>query len=165
MNFSDAEDVEPGRDLGDKRNLGIEAGLGHDVTEKPKGKGGSAERYRVRLPKFEVDGRPLPRLRHHALWLLHNCVAHPVLALSPSVPAIEFHELTSAWLNHVAPLTGPSGSLFMRTVKVRKPEIEKPVRWAVHNLLSHVAIGLLPCEATFKLHDVTASWMAVKGWV
>jgi hypothetical protein len=152
----DEEGLGPS-DLRGKRNLGIEAGIADE-------QGGSAERYRARIPKFEDDGKPLPKLRHHALWMLHNLVAHPVLGVLPTEPAIEFHELTSMWLNHVAPPVVGERTFF-RNIRGSKPVIERPALWALHNLVGHVAIGLLPCKATFKLHDWTAKLMRVPGWV
>jgi hypothetical protein len=150
----DDEELGPG-ELRGKRNVGVEAGLGK----------GSAERYRARIEKFEKDGKPWPKLRHHALWMLHNLVAHPILGVMPIEPVVELHELTSAWLNHV-PSSQSLGSWTdrFRDLHVRIPKIKRPSLWALHNLVGHVAIGLVPCKATFKLHDWTAK-LAVPGWV
>jgi hypothetical protein len=157
MNFDDLmkdkeEDLGPDRTpsgVPQGRNLGLEAGMGLDS--------GAAERYRARIPKFEQDGKPLPKLRHHSFWLLHNCVAHPVLAVLPFTFALKFHELTSAWLNHVEP--------FHRDLGRYRPAIRRPALWALHNLGAHVAIGLWPSQTTFRFHDWSAKAMAVPGWV
>ena len=155
------------------RNLGIEAALrGHarpvDTTPTPEARRsmGAAARYTERIGRFERDGRPLPRLRHHGLWMLHNCVAHPFLAAAGQhVPplAIEFHELTSLWLNHVDAVVRPSGR--HRVISSPVPEVKKTGLWMLHNIVAHAAIGLLPCKATFGLHDWSARAMNVPGWV
>lgn len=118
----------------------------------------SEARYKLRLAKFRGDGRRWPRLRHHALWLLHNCVAHPLLALTTSDPAIELHELTSQWLNH-------EDRKNVRVIRVLRPKVQTRGAWILHNLVAHVAIGTLPCTATFRFHDKTAQQMGVPGWV
>lgn len=155
------------------RNLGIEATLRGHVPRgaaEPATEGrramGAAARYAERIGKFEEDGRPLPRLRHHALWMLHNCVAHPLLAATGrNVPtlAIKFHELTSLWLNHVGAVVRPSGR--RRVTSSPVPKVKKTGFWLLHNIVAHAAIGLLPCKATFDLHDWTARAMNVPGWV
>jgi len=60
----------------------------------------SWERYEQRLAAFIADGKPHPRLRHHALWIAHNVVAHPLLGVLPIQQMAEVHKLTSDWLNH-----------------------------------------------------------------
>jgi hypothetical protein len=192
---------------------------------------GARKRYVARIGKFIEDGRPLPRLRHHALWMLHNCVAHPLLAAAGTdVPllAVEFHELTSQWLNRqpyerrptpadffpsakpkaraasasstdrgvaphefawagslgrversgpgpVEPLCDvcflpedqhpPSNRPRRRTLSVRPPKVRNGALWALHNVVAHLAIGLVPCKTTFDLHDWSARVMDVPGWV
>jgi len=126
----------------------------------------------ARIGKFEKDGRPVPRLRHHALWLLHNCVAHPLLAVmgkNVSPVAVEFHELTSQWLNHKTNPRWPSPPFekarYRYVVEFQMPEVKKTGFWVLHNVVAHTAIGLLPCRATFDLHDWTAKKMEVPHWV
>ena len=115
----------------------------------------SATRYRARIDLFLKDGEPHPRLRHHALWVLHNVVAHPLLGLSPNRYSADLHELTSQWLSHRdVDLLGEVA-----------PEPTRPWAWRFHNVVAHVAIGLLPCAPTFLLHDVSAAWMDQPGWV
>lgn len=115
----------------------------------------SESRYYNRIRSFQRDGKPYPQLRHHALWLLHNCVAHPVLAIWPTRGAVEFHQLTSNWLNHRPEAIGLP----------QLPEVRKRRAWVVHNLVAHLLIGLIPCRHTFQWHDQTAREMEVPGWV
>jgi len=127
-------------------------------------------RYAQRKPHFVKDGAPFPGLRHHALWLLHNCVAHPLLALGaqPSEHAISFHELTSRWLNHKTMLTWSPGQkrhYVTHDMGIPVPEVKGRKAWVVHNVLAHLAIGLVPCKATFDFHDRSAREMNVEGWV
>ena len=127
-------------------------------------------RYTARIEKFEKDGRPMPRLRHHALWLLHNCVAHPLLAVTGKNVqplAVEFHELTSQWLNHKRAANVPGGPVERRdrSLQIMMPQVENEGSWFIHNVLAHVAIGLVPCKTTFDLHDWSAEVMGVPGWV
>ena len=123
---------------------------------------GSQERFNLRRRYFQHDNRPYPELRHAALWLLHNCVAHPILAVAPGPPAAEFHELTSLWLAHDTWKVGDR-HLHVRVMPNVPPE--KRRAWVLHNLVAHVAIGLVPCKATFDFHDKTATAMNVEGWV
>lgn len=122
---------------------------------------GAQERFNIRRRYFRNDKKPHPELRHAALWFLHNCVAHPILAVRPGMLAAEFHELTSQWLQHRAWDAGN------RRLHVHKPEVTpaKRAAWVLHNLVAHVAIGLVPCKATFDFHDKTATAMNVDGWV
>lgn len=142
---------------------------------------GSRERYTERLQRFEKDGAPYPKLRHYALWLLHNCVSHPLLAIYPGSMAVEFHDLTSQWLNgettrdrHLMEEPHRSEAkrrgmhlpmLHGRWLTVRMPKIQDRKAWVVHNALAHIAIGIFPCTATFSFHDRTADKMKVPGWV
>lgn len=154
-----------------RRNIGLEAGMAAQqqaTTGKPKPREtvdeGAMGRYLARIQKFVTDKRPHPRLRHHALWVLHNCVAHPILGLTASDPAIEFHELTSAWLNHVKPPV-QSGSVTYRQLRATRPDIKHPGLWVFHNLFAHMAIGLCPTKFTFEMHDWSARVMEVESWV
>ena len=85
------------------------------------------------------------RLRHHGWWLVHDLVAHPLLALAPLRPSIALHDWTSRRLN-LDEAIEPSPV----------PRIERRLWWLVHNLVSH---------RTFRWHDTTARRMAVHGWV
>ncbi len=119
----------------------------------------SAERYVMRQKRFRLDGRPHPGLRHHVAWLAHNLVAHPLLAIAPNRATAELHELTSQWLNN------PWQSGRVRIIERTAPEINNRATWVLHNLVAHVAIGTVPCKATFAFHDWTAKIMKVPGWV
>ena len=61
---------------------------------------GSQRRYEVRRARFEADDAPFGRARHFGWWIIHNAVAHPLLALFPFAPAFRFHDWTSDRLNH-----------------------------------------------------------------
>lgn len=123
-------------------------------TEANRKDMGSAGRYGERLQAFQRDGAPLPWVRHYFFWLLHNLVAHPILGVLPSEKTVDFHDLTSAWLNKEEP-----------RLQTPVPNIRDDRAWLLHNLVAHVAIGLLPCKWTFQFHDWTARRMRVPGWV
>jgi hypothetical protein len=114
----------------------------------------SMERYRDRVEAFDLDKKPFPRLRHGFLWVLHNNLVHPLLAVTQGPVAVDLHQLTSKWLN--------------KHVYFRHPQEVKVVdrrAWVIHNLVAHSLIGLFPCQATFAWHDKTATAMNVPGWV
>ncbi len=131
-------------------------------------KKGSEFRYHRRKQFFRADKQKRPLLRHDALWLLHNCVAHPILAISQRPGALEFHELTSQWLNHM-PHTSqggrPEGHFFKRIVQTVEPKIKDKLAWVVHNAIVHPLIGFFPTKWAFELHDKSAEKMGVPGWV
>lgn len=117
--------------------------------------GGSEDRYHRRIEIFKNQYAKHPRLEHHAFWVIHNCVAHPFLGLLPRRETVQFHTLTSNWLHRQG---GP-----VRSVPV--PKIPKRAWWVFHNVIAHVAIGLVPTKATFRFHDWSAEKMGVDGWV
>lgn len=127
---------------------------------------GSKDRFHSRISKFIGDGRPNPKLRYHAFWILHNCVIHPLLAIKPGVLTSELHELTSQWLNHREPLVMKfmEGKLG-RNLYHQPPKVNKPMAWFIHNAIAHPAIGFFPSELTFNFHDKTAVSMEEPGWV
>jgi hypothetical protein len=49
---------------------------------------GSGERYAMRR-------ETRPWLAHTAWWLVHNCIAHPLIGVLPRRPAFRFHDWTS----------------------------------------------------------------------
>lgn len=118
----------------------------------------SSERYQHRIPKHDTP------FKHKLFWLLHNCVAHPLLGLLPNHKSVGFHDLTSEWLNR--PQMDDYDN-WDPTPRSRTPYVEEKNRalWLLHNLVVHPAIGLFPCEFTFELHDLTADAMEVDGWV
>ncbi len=86
-----------------------------------------------------------------------------MLAVLPSRAAVELHELTSQWLNGKGAVG--SGDIKHRVLTTELPKIDSRAAWILHNLVAHVAIGLVPTEATFRFHDWSAEYMAVPGWV
>lgn len=117
--------------------------------------GGAADRYTARIGLFERDGRPRPRLRHAALWLLHNCVAHPLLAVAPGIVTRDLHDLSSDWLNHQ----------FSNGATAPVPKPGDRAWWFLHNAVAHPLIGVLPSKWTFAFHDESARRMKTRGWV
>jgi hypothetical protein len=151
---------------------GIEDITPAPVVEKTYG---SLERYQDRLKAFRDDLQPYPRLRHQVLWLVHNCIAHPILAVYPKIAAVEFHDLTSQWLNQtpVTTVMRPPTSrkahdyngIHTRKIFAMMPWVDNKRAWFFHNAVVHPLIGLLPCKWTFAYHDRTAEKMKVHGWV
>lgn len=128
---------------------------------KPKPPKGSGKRYTARISLFEADGAPAPKLRHMGFWLLHNCIAHPLLGFFPNQKTVEVHELTSSWLNHE--MHGFDKA--RRVLHAKVPTIPNQALWVLHNVVSHVAIGVAPSDFTFAMHDWTAELMQIPGWV
>lgn len=97
-------------------------------------------------------------LRHHFWWMVHNCVAHPILGLVPCKKTVDFHDWTSENLNTYA----------LPWLKNNKrspmPVIKNKWKWLKHNVFSHIAIGLVPCMRTFYFHDSSALEMNVPEW-
>jgi len=116
--------------------------------------GSANERFEDRIRRFERDGAPLPLVRHAAFWVLHNAVAHPLLAVAPSTYTVDVHELTSRWLNK---------KRFFRPHKV--PTIRNRTAWVWHNAVMHPLIAFFPVKVAFDLHDASAAAMGVPGWV
>jgi hypothetical protein len=121
----------------------------------------AAARYAQRVDRWCGDmrgpARLARRLRFHAWWLLHNLVAHALLAVTPTRRVVAFHDWTSRklWPDDDAP-EYPASPL---------PQIDRRLLWILHNLGAHAAIGLLPCALTFRWHDDTAGRMDVPDWV
>ncbi len=124
--------------------------------------GGAEARYRARIPLFEGDGLPNPRLRHYTHWLIHNCVVHPLLGAIPNIRMAELHQLSSNWLNRKRVFAD-----FGKIERRGPPKIPEGNRgwWLLHNVAAHIAIGLCPTRPTFAFHDWTAEKMGVPGWV
>jgi hypothetical protein len=116
----------------------------------------SGGRYAHRRRVWRDSHRFLPGVRHHAWWLLHNCSAHPVLAVSPTNWAVWFHDWTSQHLNQRR-----------RFIPSSLPEIPEGRlhAWVFHNAVCHVAIGLVPIGPVFRFHDRTAETMGVEDWL
>lgn len=131
-----------------------------DLDETPSG---SEARYQKRIPLFEADGKPHPHLRHYTHWLIHNCISHPLLGVLPNERAVEFHQISSNWLNRM-PVFHKLGGRFQSRSMPKIPE-GKRGWWLLHNVAAHIAIGLCPTRPMFAFHDWTAEKMDVPGWV
>lgn len=57
----------------------------------------SSERFKSRIENYRQ--RDLPAWMHHAWWVLHNCVAHPMIGICPVEVAFRFHDYTSRKIN------------------------------------------------------------------
>lgn len=137
---------------------------------------GAYERYRARIPWFTYDGRkPYGVVCHHLFWMLHNCVAHPLMGIFHKRRDLRaFHELTSHWLNCEGYIgdfmtretpDGPGIHNSRASFAWRTPVIKDIYTWRMHNCVAHMLIGLAPCRWTFQYHDETAKKMNVEGWV
>lgn len=58
---------------------------------------GSEERYHARIKKHEDAYGD--RQRHLIWWIVHNAIAHPMIAFMPFTFAFRFHDWTSAKIN------------------------------------------------------------------
>ena len=57
---------------------------------------GAYERYWDRKWSFMKAFRRLPLVRYYAWWVVHNCIAHPLIGLMPFVRStFAFHDWTS----------------------------------------------------------------------
>lgn len=62
-------------------------------------------RFEDRVEHFEENraqhGRRtiLPKTIHHFWWVVHNAVAHPLIAIAPVKPFFAFHDYTSDKIN------------------------------------------------------------------
>ncbi len=45
--------------------------------------------------RFDKRKREVPWLKHTFWWLVHNCVAHPLIGVLPFTPLFKFHDWTS----------------------------------------------------------------------
>ncbi len=120
----------------------------HDLSSR------SAERFAARQARFITRYGRSGSVRHVGAWLVHNCIAHPLLGLKPGATTLRIHDATADWLN-LAPV--PSAS--------PHPRIERRRDWVLHNCIAHPLMGIAPASALFRLHDTTAEDMRVPGWV
>ncbi|HEV8658919.1 MAG TPA: hypothetical protein VGS96_09825 [Thermoanaerobaculia bacterium] len=58
---------------------------------------GSEERFHARVETY--DARRMSRISHHFWWLVHNCVAHPLIGVAPLKSFFDFHDWTSKKIN------------------------------------------------------------------
>jgi hypothetical protein len=126
----------------------------NDVA-RPRVFAGDAEsRYFARQLRFAARHGRLGRVIHALAWLLHNCIAHPLLGLLPCSASVWVHDRSADWLN-LSPIRTRSAL----------PQISSYRAWLVHNCITHPAIGLAPLRGTFAAHDRSAEHMQVEGWL
>lgn len=113
-----------------------------------------ADRYDERLAVFRAAFGDLGWWVHLAAWVLHNCVAHPLLGLFPGPRTAALHDATADWLNlRREPSRSPA------------PKVRVPWAWILHNCVAHPLMGVAPRARWFAFHDATAEWLGVDGWV
>lgn len=123
----------------------------------------SRGRFNSRVEAFKQDGKAFPRTRHHGHWLLHNLVVHPLIAVFPVTFLLELHGLSSRWLNFRTEYRYDRQKSFVLT----SPKVPTPKSrffWVIHNLVSHVLIGLFPLRPFFFFHDWSAKRMGTPNW-
>ena len=109
--------------------------------------------YHDQIWALRATGGILGGIRHVLWWLLHNCVAHPMLGMVPGAPTVRFHDWSSDRLNlRKVPYVSPM------------PQVERRWSWLLHNCVVHPLMGIAPLFYVFDWHDDTASDMHVKGW-
>jgi hypothetical protein len=116
-----------------------------------------AKRYQCRKAKWALTQLTLHSWRHFGWWLLHNAIAHPLLAI-PNVVGLWAHDYTSHKLN----LRYQRDGGFQRSTP---PVVARWGWWILHNVLAHILIGIAPCAVTFAFHDYSAAQMQVEDWV
>lgn len=60
---------------------------------------GSEDRFNKRIENFKKVNKPI--YKHHVWWIIHNCVAHPLIGFFPCKKTFEFHDYTSKKINGV----------------------------------------------------------------
>jgi hypothetical protein len=55
----------------------------------------AASDFRVRDEDDTARRETRPWVAHTAWWLVHNCIAHPLIGVFPRRPAFRFHDWTS----------------------------------------------------------------------
>jgi hypothetical protein len=58
---------------------------------------GSQQRFKARVKEFKK--KQIPVLLHHYWWLVHNCIAHPLIGIAPCKNTFDFHDYTSRKIN------------------------------------------------------------------
>lgn len=58
---------------------------------------GAEERFEKRKEVFKQKEEPI--YKHHVWWLIHNCIAHPLIGLFPCKWTFDFHDWTSIKIN------------------------------------------------------------------
>lgn len=112
----------------------------------------------------------LTKQQHYLLWVLHNCLAHFILAFFPNHYAFEFHELTNKWMNGevasaLVPTYQKEKGLYGVRYVYRQAFDYKPVMikgkyrkfwWVFHNAVVHMMVGLLPFKPLMKIYNWSA---------
>lgn len=58
---------------------------------------GAEERFEKRKEVFKQEEEPI--YKHHVWWLIHNCIAHPLIGIFPCKKTFDFHDWTSIKIN------------------------------------------------------------------
>jgi len=58
---------------------------------------GAEDRFEKRKEVFKQKEEPL--YKHYIWWLIHNCVAHPLIGIFPCKSTFDFHDWTSIKIN------------------------------------------------------------------
>jgi hypothetical protein len=58
---------------------------------------GAEDRFVKRIAAFKEEEKPV--YKHHVWWLIHNCVAHPLIGVLPCKKTFDFHDWTSKKIN------------------------------------------------------------------
>lgn len=58
---------------------------------------GSEDRFKKRIATFMQEEKPV--YKHHVWWVIHNCVAHPLIGFIPCKTTFDFHDWTSTKIN------------------------------------------------------------------
>lgn len=58
---------------------------------------GSLERFYQRIEVFKK--KTIPLAWHHGWWIVHNCIAHPLIGIAPIKSFFKFHDYTSHKIN------------------------------------------------------------------
>lgn len=62
-----------------------------------KSEDGSKDRFHARIDQFKQ--KQIPAAIHHMWWVIHNCVAHPMIGFFPVKASFDFHDYTSRKIN------------------------------------------------------------------
>ena len=114
----------------------------------------AATRFEQRRELFRARHGRIGWLIHALASLTHNCLAHPLLGVSPCRGTVWLHDRSADWLN-LSPVVTRS----------ELPQIPDRRAWLVHNCLAHPLMALAPLRRAFDAHERTAARMRVDGWV
>ena len=114
----------------------------------------AATRFFERRQLFESRHGRAGHLVLTLAWLVHNCLAHPLLGLLPCGLTVWAHDRSADWLN-----------LSPGATRSELPRIPNRWAWITHNCIAHPLMGLAPLRRPFDLHEHSAARMQVDGWV